>query len=1434
MQTIKSKLRVWLSALCAALFIIAMSLGLAACGGQELKIDVPERIEEDLGTGTYVVPRYEVVNASGVIMAGYTVRLKSVTDPNGEAAQIAQEASTIVTLTGAGEYTFVYTADSNKVADATVIMDFADRTAPTINLSSSQFPAFYIQGVTYTVPEYTLAGDFLASKCYTKVFYNDGQGSEDEEVAMNDGSFAVAHASGKYTVLIHVEDAAGNFNDYRYARSVYSPEHYEEDIVVYFNEAFGEKQVAADGDYAGKFVSIADGGKAYGNEKGSYKVVFNGSETTNNEAYFAINVPAIANIMAYKELEMYVYVEDENCPNEKTQWRVGSKWWNDTIVKAGEWTRVTWSVENWGNGTGANCGATTTNVISTDNISGTRIRLIPDEDYSNKTPPHGTVYFSAMRAVSYEMSQVTAGDENVTLDKRDGSYHVGDTVTLTAKELDTKVFDCFLVDGKPISGNIFVATKDTHTVTTKYVDGDLTAQNMTWGTTDTYQTAGSDAKAQKLGSDTHWVLTYQPEFEKSGWVYTAAYVGGANQLFGIEMHSANDSRKLSGYGGAWKGDVAIPVSEAVRDMLCASKTAPVTMIYVRNGDMLYVYLQKDTQITFLGSVAFSVFQVSGNDFGIGERAGDIQNATLKNIKWVSGELRTNLYLETLRVTLGKTDVTTEKESYFLGETVKLIANNAPEGKAFSYFKVDNVQIQGDAFTATQFNHMIEAVYDEISELTLASGIETADGKTTVGKGATVTLVFNGTAPAGQYFKCFKVDGNSIEGNTFEATENTHSVTAEFANKVVSGNVQLNDIQGGKKQNDVTVTIEYVTDKKYDGIDGDVNENGSLKASGIGGGELYIYTETALGTLDLANYKEVYFYVWAQSAGAKGGTKWCNDTVLAAGAWTKITIYKDRTLNTNNSYDADGVSGKLFAAGSMGSNFIYRIMDGQDNTFYITSLYGVPFVDVEVTVDDAVRDNISVTGTFKEGQQITLTVTDIPAGQAFAYFTINGVRYDEATYTLGTKNVTVGAVFTDISTLMLGDGITTSDGKTQYGRDVTVTLSFDSEKLNGKVLDYYVIDKGTENEICVYNGEFVTSAANHTVEAVLAEPSAMTWVNGGTDYNYETVMGNDASEWKARDLDGEVYGSAEYWAVSVDVKFTSDWKSFEFIQGSKQSIRVRFHNGGYCGVVLMTSKTSETLPGPEFTVVYPTKNEQVVAKLLAGATVTCVRNGGTITMYVDGYQFFSTNYAVDHTDNWFGVGHVTANDADKPEMKNTKFITGKDKVEAYLALLAASGKSQQSEAQINTLNGALAKDNSSVEYITEGIPEGLNDENVKESGVLKITAASSDVALTPGWTFDKDTSAYDELYYYVYIESDDALANVSAGAYWKDKTQISANTWVKVTLDSAMIAELSGDANTDLSKITLRIYSQIWLEGYTAIAEKTIYVTSLYGVPKTAE
>ena len=227
--------------------LVALALALVACGGGSKRINAPDRLEEDIGTGMYIVPRYEVVDQNGMILAGYNVTLKSATDPNGEAAEISRGVSTIVTIAGPGEYTFVFTANAGDVKDATVIMDFADRKAPTVSMSSSVLPDFFIKGNAYSIPEYAMIGDYDVAKCFTKVFYVDEAGTE-SEVTVSGGQFEVDKSVGKYTILIHAEDAAGNFNEYRYTRRVDGPEQYDANTIVYFNEAFGARQVEADGD----------------------------------------------------------------------------------------------------------------------------------------------------------------------------------------------------------------------------------------------------------------------------------------------------------------------------------------------------------------------------------------------------------------------------------------------------------------------------------------------------------------------------------------------------------------------------------------------------------------------------------------------------------------------------------------------------------------------------------------------------------------------------------------------------------------------------------------------------------------------------------------------------------------------------------------------------------------------------------------------------------------------------------------------------------------------------------------------------------------------------------------------------------------------------------------------------------------------------------
>ena len=222
--------------LLAAVLLVA-SFALAACGTKKVgHINAPATLEADLGV--YISPDYDVVDDNGVVLYGYDVRIKQVKDPNGEKVEVTNES---VTVQKAGVYTFVYTADSKKVKDATVKIDFADRTAPKVNYDPSNLPSFYIKGNSYSMPDYTLSGDYVAARCWAKVFHIAADNTE-TEVEISGNRFAV-EKDGKYAIRLHVEDAVGNANDYEYVRNVDGPVVARENTILYFVEEFGARQV---------------------------------------------------------------------------------------------------------------------------------------------------------------------------------------------------------------------------------------------------------------------------------------------------------------------------------------------------------------------------------------------------------------------------------------------------------------------------------------------------------------------------------------------------------------------------------------------------------------------------------------------------------------------------------------------------------------------------------------------------------------------------------------------------------------------------------------------------------------------------------------------------------------------------------------------------------------------------------------------------------------------------------------------------------------------------------------------------------------------------------------------------------------------------------------------------------------------------------------
>lgn len=921
-------------------------------------INAPETLEAELGV--YVVPDYDVVNSNGMIMSGFDVRLKSVTDAKGQKIDFDQNS---VTITEKGVYKFVYGAKG--VKDATVNVDFADRTAPTVNFNANNLPSFFITGNSYRIPAYTLSGDYVREKCTVKVVHI-ADDKKETEVEIKSNRFDVTETSGSYEIRIHVEDAAGNVRNYAYSRPVDGPEAIKENTIIYFDEPFGERQVyCLENGYTGQYVSNEVlGDKAREGDNGAYKVTFTGAETTNNEGYISLKTPAILDVNGYTELEMYVYNDSENDAI------FGATWWNDTTIKKGEWTRISFSVDNWGHCTWAD---NSTKIVSTGDVSNMGLRFI--FAYDHQTLPSGTFYLSPLRGIPRIPAEVTVG-EDVTLDK--SSYSIGGVVNLTAAEKTGKAVDCFLVDGKPIAGNSFVVTEAQHTVTVKYAD-ELTFDTMTWATGFHYPVPNNNwMTANFMGA------TYVGDSDK--WVISTDVIGGYNENTGgqtmnltwmigdiesIELQLNKESGVIKWYfagGNNWNTPVTNLSNAQFNKLKNASEQDPVNVTVMRNGDLLLITIDGE----YVGRCEIKN-GLSSNAFGIGYRkegADKPDTVLLANTKAVMGEERTELYYSTLNAAIDKENdnVSTDKQSYRLGDVVTLTAKEAGNGQVFGYFTLDGGRIIGNSFVVTKRSHTVGAVYVTLSAVTFENGVTAAEG-------------------------------NSV----------------------------------------------------------------------------------GLGT--------------------------------------------------------------------------------------------------------------------------------------------------------------------------------------------NLTLSHGEAPEQGKVFDYYLVD----GQIKVYGNVFTVTDTEHTISAVWVDAADFTWGGADERYTCDKIMGSDASVWQNRGLVGYVFGSSEYWAVKVDVKHITEWNSFEFVQGTKQSIRVRFHQGNYFGIIVITDNGSEWTPDghSEFVHAFPNQNPDMVAKLLAGTTITCVRYGDTITMYADNVPFFTTDYAVDHTGNWFGVGHVNANDATAPEMTNVQFIMGKDKVDAHLETLKAT-------------------------------------------------------------------------------------------------------------------------------------------------------------------
>lgn len=324
---------------------------------------------------------------------------------------------------------------------------------------------------------------------------------------------------------------------------------------------------------------------------------------------------------------------------------------------------------------------------------------------------------------------------------------------------------------------------------------------------------------------------------------------------------------------------------------------------------------------------------------------------------------------TVTVTGGTADKTTAQ----LGDKITLTVGNIPEGKVFSHWTVNGTRIDGNTFTMTAANAVVEAVYTDAEyDITVTGG--TAD-KETAKLGETVTLTA-GKAPDGQQFSHWTVNGTRIDGNTFVMTAADAVVEAVYT------------------YIDYTISVTGGTADKATAHVGDTVK---LTPNAPGANQAFSHwtvngeaIEGNTFTMPAANVTANAVFVTSYTVMVEGGT--ADKTTAKEGEIITLTV----------------------GSVPQGKEFDYWTVNGdriEGNTFEMPA----ENVTVEAVYADAEYD-ITVTGgtadkeTAKLGDTVTLTVGEAPEGTAFSHWLVNGRRIEGNTFVMEAGNTEVEAVF----------------------------------------------------------------------------------------------------------------------------------------------------------------------------------------------------------------------------------------------------------------------------------------------------------------------------------------------------------------------------------------------------------------------------------------
>ncbi len=256
----------------------------------------------------------------------------------------------------------------------------------------------------------------------------------------------------------------------------------------------------------------------------------------------------------------------------------------------------------------------------------------------------------------------------------------------------------------------------------------------------------------------------------------------------------------------------------------------------------------------------------------------------------------------------------------------------------------------------------------------------------------------------------------------------------------------------------------------------------------------------------------------------------------------------------------------------------------------------------------------------------------------------------------------------LSSLSLGEGVVTADGKAEYAKDSVVTLKHTGTVPQGTVFDGFKVDGER-----IAGETFTINKTSHVIEAVYATAETMTWFDG-TKGKTPAEWGIPQGEIDSHKSNGQtmyVLGASNNWAIRETVYggynanangtryyyavMSSSCGLFEFQVKSDGSVTAGTAGSGAWNTYLNGKLTDKEIYS---TIINATQENPV--------TFTSIRSGNDFYMYANDELLIKAAPKFNYS-NPFGYGSRAVGEIVFPTTVNREYITGTAKVDALVSL-----------------------------------------------------------------------------------------------------------------------------------------------------------------------